>query len=178
MASFEDFHRDMEQLFAFHQEALVCGDFGLAARYLALYRSALRLHIQQEDALVLPRYRAFEARYPWPARVYDGEHRKLERHLGRCVTRFATLCRAPSLGGVIDLLDAEKSLKHLSEHHHQREEESLFPALHENLGRDEVKDLEERFQREWRALYAARSTLRDRLRRRLARTEWAGTTAV
>ena len=178
MPNFEVFHREMEQLFAFHQEALVCGDLGLAGRYLALYRAALRLHIRQEDTLLLPRYGAFDSRYPWPARVYDGEHRKLERQLKRCVTRFADLCRDPSPGGLVGLLEAEKTLKHLSEHHHQREEESLFPALTEHLDSDELRELEQAFRSQWEHLNAARPDLLNRLRRRLGRSEWAGCAAA
>lgn len=167
------YHAELEELLLCHQEALLLADWGLARRYLALYGSGLRLHIRQEDELLLPRYREHEQGQPWPARVYEGEHRKLERQLQLCRRAFAALLQAPSRRGVIGLIEQQKSLKHLAEHHHQREEESLFPVLDAALGEAQKSALLATMARQWQARPAASPRLRARLAARLQQATWS-----
>lgn len=169
LADLHRYHAELEELLLCHQEALLLGDWGLATRYLALYAGGLRLHIRQEDSLLLPLYRELEQGQPWPARVYEGEHRKLERQLLLCRRAYAGLLRQPSRRGVIGVIEQQKSLKHLAEHHHQREEESLFPVLDAALGAEDKARLIARLEREWQRLPAAAPRLRRRLAERLGR---------
>lgn len=160
-------HRALEELLGLHQEALLAADWPLAGRCLALFHSALRLHIRQEDAWLLPAYAAVEAAQPWPARVFSGEHRKLEAFLARLWPAFRALAAAPSRRAVIELIELEKSLKHLAEHHHLRENEALFPALDAALPEARRRELLARMEAEWRRLAAGRGSALRRLRDRL-----------
>lgn len=167
LAALDRYHQQLDELFLLHQEALLVQDFSLSVRCLALYHRALRLHIRQEDTLVLPLYAPLEAGAQWPSRVFSGEHRKLEALLGKVWTALAQLRRRPSRRGVIELIEREKTLKHVAEHHHLRENEALFPALDAALPADQRAALIARIDAEWQRLGAARPARIARLCRRL-----------
>ncbi len=122
-------HIALGDLFARHQEALVERRWADAARLLEEYEQSLRSHIDLEERQLLPRCGARgEAR--WPRAVYQAEHRRIEQLLRKAAER---LRHAQGSGissrRLIWLLDEERTLKHLLEHHHEREEKALFVEL-------------------------------------------------
>jgi hemerythrin-like domain-containing protein len=156
MSAFPDFaglgalHRELEELFLQHQEALLGLELALAAERLERYEAALRPHLEAEEALLLPVFeRAGRIRGASPD-LFTGEHQRLLEFLARFRAELRALVPgAPDLKrGVLRLLDAETTFKHLSHHHELREETYLFPAL------DRVTDAAER--RELLAAFAAR----------------------
>jgi hypothetical protein len=66
----------------------------------------------------------------WPPQVYRAEHRRIEQLLARTGER---LRREGHLGitaaALIGILDEERTLKRLIEHHHEREETALFSEV-------------------------------------------------
>lgn len=129
-----DEHVALAQLFARHQEALVTRAWARAARLLDHYRKRLQYHIQLEEHYLLPY--CVEERAPgrWQAHVYIAEHRRLEELLSKAGKRLAVARRrGVTAAALIALLDEEKTLKHVVEHHYQREEISLFTVLRQSL---------------------------------------------
>jgi hemerythrin-like domain-containing protein len=156
--SFSDFaslaalHRELEEAFLQHQDALLALDLSLAAERLARYEAALRLHLEAEEALLLPVFsRAGRIRGASPE-LFTGEHQRLLEFLARFRAELGALepGAAGLRRGVLRLLDAETTFKHLSHHHELREETYFFPAL------DSVTDEAER--RELLAAFTARVT--------------------
>lgn len=122
-------HRVLERLLETHQVALVSGNRLRAAHCLHRYRDLLAFHLHVEEQF-------FEAagegiRFTrWPATTYRAEHRKLLALLDRLLTRFESLSRGPlDPLQLIALIEQEKVFKTVAEHHHQREEQDLYPAL-------------------------------------------------
>lgn len=155
-APFSDFaslfalHRELEERFLQHQDALVDFDMTLAAERLDAYEAALRRHLEAEEALLLPVFsRAGRIRGASPE-LFTGEHQRLLEFLARFRAELRAL--EPGAAGfkraVLRLLDAETTFKHLSHHHELREETHFFPAL------DSVTDEAER--RELLAAFIAR----------------------
>jgi len=125
-------HDALADLFACHQEALLDRRWTEAARLLEEYDGQLRRHMRLEEEHLLPRCEHAQAR--WPARVYRAEHRRIEQLMERTAEQ---LTNARRLGitpaALISLLDEERTLKHLLEHHHEREEKGLFGELRGEL---------------------------------------------
>ena len=121
-------------MFALHQQALVTRAWARAAHLLEHYQQRLRRHIELEERYLLPYCAETKAPGRWPARVYALEHRRLEELLNKASTRLAIARRrGVQPAALITLLDQEHALKHMLEHHHQREDQALFTELRESL---------------------------------------------
>lgn len=124
-------HKAVTNLFRRHQETLLARDWARAARLLACYQKRLATHIRLEDELLLPYANtAGDRKLRWDAHVYMVEHRKLLELTCELDNKLATARRrgiTPAM--LIDLLDEEMTLKHVFEHHHEREEKGLFEEL-------------------------------------------------
>ena len=122
-------HRRLERLFARHQEALVAQTPRRAAGFLSRYRRLLAAHIAQEDQW-LAVMQALDIKTRWPLRVYRAEHRRLTRQVAALEASIRALRDEPvAPARLIELIEREKSLKGLSEHHHAREEDDLYRQL-------------------------------------------------
>ncbi len=131
-AYFEHEHRRMDALLHAHLLDVVAADFPRALQHLQRWRRALTRHIAIENCQLLPHVPA-NAR--WPARMYLLEHERIELLADEYATRVGALAARPPRGArtrgeaVLTLLDAAHALRHLLEHHHQREEMALAQEL-------------------------------------------------
>lgn len=126
-------HGALADLFASHQEALLDRRWTEAARLLERYDRRLRGHIRLEEQHLLPHCEQAQG-MRWPANVYRAEHRRIEQLLEKAAARLAIAQRHGITAAVlISLLDEERTLKHLLEHHHEREEKGLFGELRATL---------------------------------------------
>ena len=149
-ASLAALHRELEELFLQHQDALLDLDLPLAAERLDRFEAAQRLHLEAEEALLLPVFSRAERIRGASPDLFTAEHQRLLEFLARFRSELRAL-EPGSAGlrrGVLRLLDAETTFKHLSHHHELREETYLFPTL------DRVTDEAER--RELLAAFIAR----------------------
>lgn len=127
-------HVELTHLFTRHQEALVTRSWARAARLLDYYQKRLQYHIGLEERYLLPYCAEEKADGHWQAHVYIAEHRRLEELLRKTSTRLAVARRrGVSSAALIALMDEEKTLKHVAQHHHQREDMALFEGLRESL---------------------------------------------
>lgn len=97
-----------------------------AQRLLEEYEQSLLEHIDLEERHLLPHCDELgNAR--WPSTVYRAEHRRIEQLVRKAADRL-TRARGSEItpSVLIALLDDERTLKHLLEHHHEREEQALF----------------------------------------------------
>ncbi|RKG60453.1 hypothetical protein D7X30_05780 [Corallococcus sp. AB011P] len=136
-------HRDLEELFLLHQEALMGMDLSAARERLARYREELTRHLEAEEALLLPELpRAGRIRGAAPE-LFTGEHQRMRELLAKCQGAVDALdASAPDYRrAVLRVFDMESTFKHLEHHHSLREETYLFPALDGVLGEDERRAL-------------------------------------
>ena len=122
-----DEHQMLTRLFALHQEALLDRDWDRARRLLEHYCSLMQRHIEIEDRFLLAPRETPAVGMRWTDEVYRAEHRRIMLLLARLIERMMRVVqRSVKPAGLIALLDQERSLKHLLEHHHHREEIALF----------------------------------------------------
>ncbi|HKT32765.1 MAG TPA: hemerythrin domain-containing protein [Gammaproteobacteria bacterium] len=148
MLSFDSFtaladeHAALTQLFARHQAALVTRAWARAARLLDSHRKRLAQHIELEERYLLPYCPREKLPNQWPARVYSAEHQRIQELASKLSLRFAKLRRrGVTSAALIALLDEEKTLKHILEHHHAREETALFANLPRILSESQRDEL-------------------------------------
>lgn len=121
-------HLALGEMFARHQESLVDRRWAEAAERLVEYERYLRGHIEFEERHLLPHCRV--GRLRWAREVYLAEHRRIEQLLRKAMDGLALARRSEmTAAAIIALLDGEKTLKHVVEHHHEREENGLFAEL-------------------------------------------------
>ncbi|NOJ94901.1 hypothetical protein D7W82_32455 [Corallococcus sp. CA049B] len=136
-------HRDLEELFLLHQEALMGLDLPAARERLSRYREELTRHLEAEEALLLPELpRAGRIRGAAPE-LFTGEHQRMRELLAKCQDAVDALdASAPDYRrAVLRVFDMESTFKHLEHHHSLREETYLFPALDGVLGEEERRSL-------------------------------------
>ena len=136
-------HRELDEMFYEHQRALLDFNFRGALERLADYESALLSHMCDEEELLLPLYaeRAEIAR--GGARdFFILEHGKMRRHLAHFREQLPKLLTLPEPSrALLKLLDQETTYKHIVEHHDEREEKFLYPALERFTTEAERADL-------------------------------------
>lgn len=124
-------HLAFGDLFARHQEALLDRRLEEAARLLDEYGDRLRAHIALEEQSLLPKCSG-NGGWRWPPEVYRAEHRRIEQLLEKARERLQREARqGVTAAALIALLDEERTLKRLVEHHHEREETALFTEVFE-----------------------------------------------
>lgn len=115
-----------------HLLAVAGADFGRAVRHLARWRRSLDRHIAIEETHLLPHVPE-GAR--WAARVYRLEHRRIEDLAHDYAAKVQAVAARPPQGrratreAVLALLDGAHSLRHVIEHHHEREQMALAVEL-------------------------------------------------
>lgn len=119
-------HRLLERLMQRHQRALIDARFDRAIDHWRHYRLRLASHIAPEEAW-LDRVDASSLR--WRIKVYRAEHRRILLLADKITARLSHPARRESADYRITLLECEKTLKGVLEHHHKREEEDLYISL-------------------------------------------------
>lgn len=129
---FEREHRRLDRQFHEHLLAIAGGSFVLARQHVQRWRLALARHITIEDTRLLPHV-PDNAR--WNARLYRLEHARItalaEAHAARvdAVSENPPRDERSTRETILSLLDAAQALRHVLEHHHQREEMALAVEL-------------------------------------------------
>ncbi|GEM_PF-2367089 len=138
---FERAHRRLAALLLRHRVALVERKGTLAGECFDAWRIALARHIRLEETFLLPWLDKSARWAPW---VYLAEHRKVER-LADALTDPVGAISGESVDPVriLELLEREMPLKHLAEHHHEREEMDLLPVCRRRMSSVAVRRLSE-----------------------------------
>ena len=112
--------------------ALLRGDVtGARAAFDAMARLHAP-HARLEETALFP---ALPRAARWPRRTYEAEHAALERALGELRARLQELPgRIRSPRQRLELVDAALPLRHLLEHHFEREEKGLFVEISPDPG--------------------------------------------
>jgi len=152
-------HQELGQLFFAHQEAVLVGDLPRAIETLQQFTKVHDLHKSFEDKYLLPRLAELDDPGDWPASLYNHEHNKIGDLLTRLEEHLTKLSRQELAGTelhaeLIDLLDREKSFKGLCEHHQEREEKGMLPALDRQTETAWRLSIIEPFTAAWRAAVA------------------------
>lgn len=149
-----DFHADLEEVFALHQESLLLLRVESARALLSTYRELLALHMRHEEQTLLPVFARAGSVPKWPAVLYTGQHEKMRGMLERVASGLGSLPvgRASRLRrAVLALLDQEATYKHLHEHHDGAEREGLFPISDRESEPAERAELIRLFRSEWKS---------------------------
>ena len=124
-------HREMDELFLQHQEALLEQDWAKAQARYAAFHTLLLSHIALEDSVLVPLHQQL-TKPQWRTLVYTAEHDKVREIAQIMADRIAAPKpedKQQRLRWIIKLLDDERSLKNLLEHHNEREEKGMLPEL-------------------------------------------------
>lgn len=131
-ATFEYQHHRLDQQLRKHLLDVVSADFAAALPRLRRWRRALARHIEIEETRLLPHVSA-DAR--WPAKLYRMEHERILLLADQYAARVQAVAARPPRArrarndAVLTLLDAAHGLRHLIEHHHEREHIALAHEL-------------------------------------------------
>ena len=133
---FEHQHERLEAQLHAHLLDVVGADFEGALRRLQRWRADLAQHIEIENTRLLPHVPP-GAR--WAARVYLVEHDRIALLADEYLLKVRAMAQQAPQGeqarraAVLGLLDAAHALRHVLEHHHEREHQALAHELPESL---------------------------------------------
>ncbi len=139
-------HLELHELFARHQEALIQGLFDEAGTWLEYFHVCQTAHIQLEEKYLLPEFAKIERTTKWDSSLYEKEHEKIRKLFDNVFQDLEWLIEqelneSQLRRNIIALLDKEKTLKGLLEHHEGREEEGMLKDLDEQLEDRHLKEL-------------------------------------
>lgn len=129
---FQQQHERIEAILTAHLLDVVGGDFIEAQQRFTQWRSALDEHIRIENEELLPHVPE-GAR--WAAKVYLLEHDRIALLADEYVQRLQLVLDKPPVDALarrrasLYLLDAIHALRHVIEHHHEREHTALAQEL-------------------------------------------------
>lgn len=129
---FERQHRRLDAMLQAHLLDVAGADFAGALLRLRRWRHALDRHIEIEETRLLPHVPE-GAR--WAAQVYRVEHDRITLLADKYALRVQAVAARPPRSerarrrAVLALLDAAHALRHVLEHHHEREHMALAHEL-------------------------------------------------
>ena len=129
---FEREHELLDAQLHAHLLDVVGGDFSSALQRLREWRAALARHIEIENTQLLPHVPG-GAR--WAARVYRVEHERIELLADEYLDKVRATAARPAQGeqarraAILALVDGAHALRHVLEHHHEREHAALAHEL-------------------------------------------------
>jgi hypothetical protein len=129
---FEAQHAHIEALLTDHLLEVVGGDFAQAQRLFAQWHGALQTHIHIENTALLPHV---PTSAHWAATVYLREHERIALLAEEYAQRLQLVLHHPPRDALAQrraslyLLDAIHALRHVIEHHHERENTALAHEL-------------------------------------------------
>jgi hypothetical protein len=135
------FHVEIGEILHLHQEALLIQDRALSLSFLRLFKQVLMEHIDLEDTLLLTRHKTLITDPQWATRIYEEEHNKIKTMLKELFVRLNQTPMTNQRRWIIEILDYEKLLKNVLEHHEEREEQGLLKELDNGLGDEEHREL-------------------------------------
>lgn len=129
---FEREHQQLDAQLHAHLLDVIGGDFAAALRRLIDWRGALARHIEIENTQLLPHVPE-GAR--WAARVYLVEHDRIALLADEYLEKVRAAAAHPAQGeqqrreAILALVDGAHALRHVIEHHHEREHTALAHEL-------------------------------------------------
>jgi len=142
-------HQWIDELLLSHQEALVEKRIDAAKSLFACFHRALRVHAQAEDRVLLELHRQQCLDPKWNTSIYMHEHRKIYDLLDKMGVRIHEL-ETLTTRDVIEILDEQKTLKGVIEHHGEREEKGMMAELENVLSAEDKVGLMGRLESVWR----------------------------
>lgn len=133
-----DVHQALETSFVGHRLALMQVDLPSALRTWRRFSRLLMSHLTTEDEMVAPRYRSSEPPAGWPRGgapdIIDGEHNKIIARLDALTRALEEIADADRplrerSAACLALLDRQRLLVNLLEHHDLRERQMVYPHL-------------------------------------------------
>ena len=128
-----DRHAHLDALFLEHQTAVLDRDLTSARGALEAYVQALDAHMAEEEAHILPLYRARVPEQPGAqTQMFLDEHARIRLLLADLVKKVDGLCAGavrPDPKAVLAFLDQETQFKGYMDHHDRRERAFLYPGL-------------------------------------------------
>ena len=147
-------HQGLDEFFLLHQEAVLLGKFDDASQILNCFKDLHNLHMRFEDELLIPKLAELGDKGRWPAFLYTAEHAKIQELLEKTTANLQFLSNNQLSGndlrrGIITLLDNEKILKGVCEHHQEREEAGILPELNKQTDETWRISIIKPFLNEW-----------------------------
>lgn len=147
-------HKELDELFLLHQEAVLLGRFDEAMQLLICFENLHHLHMTFEDEKLIPKLHKLGNRGRWPASLYTDEHGKVKELLRKTKSKLSSLgnrrlSNQASRREIIDFLDRERTFKGLCEHHQEREETGMLPELDKQTSEEWRAAIIEPFLKEW-----------------------------
>ncbi len=142
---FERQHARLDAMLHAHLLAVVGADFASALQHLQAWYQGLQQHIAIENTRLLPHVPE-GAR--WAAKVYRLEHDRIALLAEEYLERVQHVAQRPvpdeqaRRNAVLKLLDAAHALRHVLEHHHEREHIALAHELPLDLQEAAWRDVE------------------------------------
>ncbi|GAA3911964.1 hemerythrin domain-containing protein [Litoribacillus peritrichatus] len=161
-------HQYLGDAFLLHQEALLVQKPQLALTIFNAYQQYQVAHLTFENEHLLPELEKIED-IRWPHTLYEHEHNKVEKMLAKSASELeegALIIKegAPSNTAyrrwVIELLDRQKQLKNVLEHHEQREEQGMLNELDNALSQETLSHLCEQLTAQTRSAREAIEALK------------------
>ncbi len=151
--TYQTMHSDLEDLFKAHKFALASYSFAEATWMLEVYGAWLSIHIELEEQDLMPIFERGGTQKHWPASTYLREHAKIRVLLALHTQQMSVDYDDPR-DRLLACLESARRLQHLLEHHHIREEKSLFPTVQEWIEEHELVAVNQRAKTQWDSVRA------------------------
>ena len=153
-------HIDLRELFARHQEALIQAEFEEARRWLQHFADFQRSHMQIEEQYLFPLFEKIERQSQWDVSLYEKEHQKIEKLMQDTINDLNWLMEQELTDSdlrrnIIALIDKQKTLKGLNEHHEDREETAMLKELEDQMEEQALRFLVSDIKFTWAEIKAA-----------------------
>lgn len=150
-------HLQLKEMFSCHQELLLQGDLNEAFSLLEKYAFYQKAHIQIEEESIFIEFTKIYRETLWDLSLYKKEHKniiKLYKNIAEDLNwlRHQSMDASQKYRKIIAIIDKEKTLKGLNEHHEAREIEAMIKELDEKLTQDKSRNIAHHINSVWNKL--------------------------
>ena len=154
-AVLKHYHQQLNERLLLQQDALIDKNITLALQIFNQFQLLMIDHLQVENLILLPLHAEIEG-VRWPSSLYKLEHdkiiklmRKAERQLRSIQRHKHTDCRRD----IVEIIDYQRSLKGVLEHHEEREEQGLLAELAQHLCSETQQQIAHYCYQHWQGLF-------------------------
>ena len=154
-ALLEHYHERLNECLLLQQDALIDKDITLALQLFCQFQLLMTDHLRLENLILLPLHGEIET-VRWPSSLYKLEHDKIIKLMSKAEQQLRSAQLNNNINRhreIVNIIDYQRTLKGVLEHHEAREEQGLVAELTQHLCNEAQQQVAHYCQQHWQGLF-------------------------
>ncbi|MBV1873619.1 MAG: hypothetical protein KUG80_02500 [Gammaproteobacteria bacterium] len=154
-AVLKHYHEQLNERLLLQQDALIDKNITLALQLFCQFQLLMTDHLRVENLILLPLHAEIE-NVRWPSSLYKLEHNKIIKLMSKAELQLRSAQRHKNTDcrrDIVEIIDYQRTLKGVLEHHEAREEQGLLAELTQHLCNETQQQIAHYCHQHWQGLF-------------------------